>query len=576
MPTSSPSAASFYPLVAFTPDSSVGINARITAALLAGDTEVILPPGISYLDYPIVIPKGATNLALRGHPYSGSHLQARDAMAGKAIIQVGQQSNDPSNAWDTSAAEILLFQAVAVGDITLVKLEGEPNPVVGEYYALADLATIPEWQTDAFVDVVYRSELVKVISYSAGNIGIDRPAAREYLTGDDARIYPMQTEANDVCVNITLSDFTVDGCYDEGGDLYAENGIWAVLCDGISVRNVTVSRCDENCVRFDVCRDVTVSTVAVNGDVEREELYRGLNFFRCLNIKCTDIAADKLRHGVQFSTANSDFRLVGYVATNSYDDSPDCHGGRNHRGLIADFTTDWSCKVGNFSYPTGDQDITIQNGECAEQIKVQCGSSVSVSTCTAQAVIFQTNKGQPDYWPHNCSFSRCRFVSPATDPVSTTNVYLDENDEIDEEPLPGDSFLRATGIVFNECTFVQEYVAGTSYNVNIQGYTDRSEFYFSSCRFVSKRANDQIRLANIGNETTTLYCFLQQCMLVSDVDGTDNEFGIVIPVDTVVSIGLNDCTFDSDNVSTEFIVNIGSANVVKLFNDQNTPPAWEE
>lgn len=273
-------------------------------------------------------------------------------------------------------------------------------------------------------------------------------------------------------------------------------------------------------------------------------------------------------------TANSDFRLIGYTATNSYDDSPDCHGGKNHRGLIADFTTDWSCKVGNFSYPAGDQDITVQGGACAEQIKVQCGSSVSVSNSTAQAVIFQTNKGQPDYYPHNCSFTRCKFVSPASDPVSTTNVYLDENDEIDEEPLPGDSFLRATGIVFNECSFVQEYVTNPSYNVNIQGYTDRSEFYFAGCSFFSKRGTVQIRFANISNSGPLLYAFLQDCQIVSQVSGTDNEHGIVIPADTTIAIGISESVFATDNPSTTMIVDNGSTETTFLFDDNNTPPAW--
>ncbi|MBV6457326.1 MAG: hypothetical protein HONBIEJF_00434 [Fimbriimonadaceae bacterium] len=289
-----------------------------------------------------------------------------------------------------------------------------------------------------------------------------------------------------------------------------------------------------------------------------------------------NIVADGLRHGVQFSQWNSDFELNGYVATSSHDQSPDLHGGRNIRGLIANFTTDQSCKIGNVSYPAGDQDITVANGECGKQIQVQGGSSVSVSDCSAQAITFQTIKGMPAYWPHNCSFTRCIIDCSEEDPVpeSTANVYLDEFDEYDSFPFPGDSFLRATGIVFNECTFIQRYIGATSYNVNIQNYTDRSEFYFAGCSFLSYRQNDQIRFANLTNSSPRCYAFFQSCAITSDVSGTDNQFGIVIPNVTRISIGMSECIFVSDHSSVTKIVNDGSGNIAKLFNDNNSPTAW--
>jgi len=582
MPTASlPRGASPLSLEAIFPDASVPINRMIANAIENGLEVVTLPNGTCYLDNPITIPKGTANLTIQGHSL-GTILKARDQLSGVALLQVGQDGNNPNLVW--GGGGLLLTQDVQVGDTILKKSAITGPPTVGEYYAIADLATIPEWQGTSFEDVEYRAELVKVTAYVSltGTITIDRPAAREYLAGspDNARIFPVQTENNDVCVNITLRDFTVDGQWFEGDELYVGDGIWCVLCDGITISNVTVTHCDGNCIRFDLCRNVTVEDVLVSGEAERDTLYRGVNFFRCRDIACKSISADKLRHGIQFSTANSDFSLVGYTATNSLDDSPDCHGGKNHRGLIADFTTDKSCKVGNVSYPTGDQDITIQNGVCTEGIRVQGGSRVTVANCTAQAALFATIKGQVDSVPNNCSFTNCFLSVPASPdpPFSTVNFGCTQFDYNDEYPISGSQVRNFNWVSFNNCSFEMFFVEDPSFNVFIEDLIGDAQVTFNDCEFRSLRVeNEQIRVYDSASQWDGLLSLdFWSCSMESgttQTEGNDHAASFSGLTASDVETILSGCQFINFDSPTTICV-LGSGAVSDLIDRDNSPDAW--
>jgi len=590
MPTVSLSRGTFFEVQDIFPDASPIINAMIDEAVSSGLGIVTLPPGINYLDYPIDIPMGTTDLIVQGHE-QGTTLKARAAMTGKAVIQVGQQDNNPSRVWGSGG--VPLQDDAVPGTTSLIKATGLSVVIVGKYYALADLDEIPEWddEEDEWTDIHYRAELVKVIAYNSGTreITLDRLIARPYVAAspESARIYNLEVGDYGVCQNITLRGFSIDGRYDASEGSYAENGIWGQTCDGVVLENLSIVNIKDSCVRFDLSSGVVCGSIdmAADDDPVDEELSRGLNFFRCTPVVARDISADNLRHGVQFSQGNSDFELNGYTATNSEDDSPDLHGGRNIRGLLTNFVTDKSCKVGNVSYPAGDQDITITNGVCAEGIRVQGGSRVSVSNCQAQAALLACIKGYWQYYPNDCTFENCRFVVNSGTSFTATNFACDMFEYNNEDPLYGAEIRRFTGLVFNSCSFEMNRTDTTVWNVFIQdiqgkgndGETDdgSSQVFFNGCNFLSKRAaNAQIFIDKSAVfEGILSISHFRSTLLSLPNSGGGADFACVFATGTESEAVFVDSSFANNGTTTE-ICDIATDSVEKLVNRNNDPTAW--
>jgi len=287
---------------------------------------------------------------------------------------------------------------------------------------------------------------------------------------------------------------------------------------------------------------------------------------------------NRLRQGVQFSTANSDFRLVGYTATNSFDDSPDCHGGKNHRGLIADFATDKSCKIGNVSYPTGDQDITIQNGWCTLGLRVQGGSRVTVANCTAQAALLATIRGQETV-PNNCSFTNCVFSVPPDSSFTTVNFGCTQFDYNDEYPISGSEVRRFAWLSFNNCRFEMNDDSGGRFNIFIEDLKGDAQVTFNDCRLHSNSETTQITIVDSDDVWDGLLSldFWSSTMTSGSLgnDGADNAIVFEDIGTSDVEAIVVECFFENyDSPSQICAFDPGTSNVSRLINRNNSPTAW--
>ncbi|MBV6458507.1 MAG: hypothetical protein HONBIEJF_01635 [Fimbriimonadaceae bacterium] len=547
-------------------DQAPFLNSLIEDAYESEAGIFTLPMGELTLGSPLYIKKGWENFILQGHP-GGTVLKALpdfvaapdDCLIGIAI----NGGNDVNDLWDITASGRRTTAGLRAGDTTIELLPGQSEISSPTFWGLADQDTIPEWDDslDVWERITYRAELVEVVDYNHDlrRAVLSRPVSRDY----DQSVQLLPLGWNEVgvrmCKNITVRNLTLDGLQNVVTPIYLPFGIYGALCWGLQIQNIQTRYFRDSHLRLDACSNLGLSGVECFGEHEFSDLLRGLNFFYCRDIYVSNISADKLRHGVQFSQGNSYFTLDGYVATDSYDASLDTHGARNQHGTLRNFQIDESCKVGNTSYPAGDQDITLLNGAVGKALTIQGGSQASVTSVTAQYLLLQTIARFPQFYPHDCTYTNCTFdhdISAFGTNALTTNCH--------SNAVTDNAFRRSTNQHFYGCTFSQAQVGASQWCIYFEAIDNPSEFRFFDCTFVSFAFNPLIDYLN-GDTAPVwrLNLTVDSCHFVSEDDYPN---AIEFQANTRAGIRLSNSSFVTGDPTPNFLT-MGSGSLISIDED---------
>jgi len=530
-----------------------------------------LPLGLVKLGGPLYIKKGWENFTLQGHP-QGTVLQALptfvaatdDCLIGIAI----ESTNDVNDLWNVTAANRRTALPMVEGSTVIEFWSGQDPLTSGSYWGLADQDTIPQYDEDLddWQQTVYRAEMIQVISYNEDlrRAVLAQPVTRSF--DQSAQLIPMNRFTEDVrmCKNITIRNLTLNGLQvpedDPDPPVYLPYGIYSEFCWGLTVDEVETRYFSDSHIRSDVGVDVRISNVDVVGDYAiPEKTLRGLDFFWSRTIEVSNITADGVRHGIEFSQCNSHFSVDGYTATNSLDDgSLDCHGARNQHGVLRNFQVDKSCKIGNTSFPAGDQDIRVLHGTCGVALRVQGGSQVEVDNLGARYLLLQTIAGFPKYYPHDCTYSNCAFVN---DSGSDSNNCL----TLDcFEESGGAAFRQATNQRFLGCSFDQRRTAGGNFVLFFEEISDSTDLLFENCALTSEDSNPLA--VNKSQVASRLQLGFNGCNLESNGGAVA---AIHFETGSVGGLSLINSTFITSETSPDFYV-ITHPSIVSLdANDGN-------
>jgi len=553
-------------------DQAPFLNSLIEDAYESEAGIFTLPMGELTLGSPLYIKKGWENFILQGHP-GGTVLKALpdfvsatdDCLIGIAI----ESTNNVNDLWNVDPVEVVQWKAQPMLEGgTVIEFWPGQDPLSTGFYGLADQDTIPEWDDDLDVwhQITYRAEMVEVLSYNADlrRAVLSAPLTRSY--DQSAQLIPMAWDTEDVrmCRNITIRNLTLNGLQATGTPpTYLPFGIYSEFCWGLQLESIRTEYFRDSHFRIDVGVNTIASDIAIIGDYDFEVLMRGLNFFWCRNIEVKDVTAGSVRHGIQFSQGNSHFSVDGYTATDSKDDgSLDCHGARNQHGVLRNFDVDKSCKVGNTSYPAGDQDIRILNGTCGIGLKVQGGSQVDVDSLSAEHLLLQTIAGYPEFYPYDCSYTSCSFTNTSGS-GSNNCLYLDCFDD-----HGGTAFRQVTNQRFYGCSFTQTLSGGGNWSVFFNLINRPCDFHFWDSEFTNNAPNSVIENQAQDNKFRLILNF-EGCRFESP---SDQDYAIDFDENSVAGVSLISCEFHTGASSPEFVNASGSSVSIDSFFDNTIVP----
>jgi hypothetical protein len=441
-------------------DDAVWINQLIRDVIRdtpPGQTaEVNLPARTLIIETPISTPTGARNVHIRG-VRNRTKIVVAAPITG--LIRLNSEANNVGGVW--GGDPFLLYSSfypASKGDRQLRLEPGQPWPMPEAYVTVADA------QRDFTGQVPLHAQIVRIVSFDpyTRTCTLDRPLSR------DLSIMPIMAHADRrIATNIQLSDLSIDGAT---GLEDCERGVWAALCDGLTISRVSTTKFLTDNFRMDVCSNATIDDADASyyrgGDTAGQG--RGIALFHCDGVRVVNSRLNHLRHGVVIS-CSTNVAIDDCVANDMLGHGFDTHGLLSEGIRIQNCLGQASLQVGNGTFWQGDKGATIEDTQVSAVYAVGGVSDLTFRRVNASRLNLQS-WGDPsqDLRPKRLYFEGCTFeLGDGGMPVS----------------LSGGSWRSVESATFVDCTFVQTSPLGGKRCVLMEELSDDVTLRFIRCRF---------------------------------------------------------------------------------------------
>jgi hypothetical protein len=449
--------------------TGAAIQAAITAALSAGQSELSIPAGTYILTQPVRIPPGTRNFKLYGAG-PGSTILASPANVLSQMLYVGDNIVEHNN-WGIYNRPNVQLETVNEGDTELHLVAGGLNgftPQVGDYCVLWDAHVVYANGSTTGSQLLNRAQNVIVTAFdpATGIVTIDQPAGRAFDTKP-----ALANVSAYVCRDVSVSGFGFDGAI-AGTTAEASGGcVTYMLAEGGTVEDIAVNDFLTNAVWLTQVRGMTVDSVQIQDSVATTPGNGyGVVVSRSSQVSVSNGDFSSMQQGFIMHAGSMD--VIARECHASACGLDGSHGMDERRIQVIDCSG--AIQFGNQAWPEGCDTVSLQGGYmsllnlCANVRNVNVGDQTPVSLGLIQTWSQETGVSGPGQGP--------------------TNVLIENSTVQGLNNLYSDYYCYNGGLIaFKNCTFDQTRTAwgnaldfqhlagslsidGCTFNMSAKGY----------------------------------------------------------------------------------------------------------